>query len=76
MLAPCVTISIQAGSLNLWVCTMAPLSVVSAEEGGGPGNGAAPRPLQPGNKASQTTAGTLGMTPCVASRSERLSRNL
>lgn len=47
--------------------------MASAKESGGPGNGGAPKPLQPGNKGSQTTAHALGMTPCVASRSDRPS---
>lgn len=36
--------------------------MASAKESGGPGNGGAPKPLQPGNKGSQTTAHALGMT--------------
>lgn len=73
MLSPCVTLCIQAGSLNLWVCTMGPLSMVSAQESGGPGNGGAPKALQPGNKASQTMGHTLGMTPSMASRSDKFN---
>jgi len=42
-LTPCVTICIQAGSLNLGVCTMNPSSMVRAKECGGPGNCAAPK---------------------------------
>lgn len=53
-LTPCATICIQAGSLNLCVCTMKPSSMASAKDCGGRGNCAAPEPLLPGTKPVQS----------------------